>query len=447
LLMLRAAFKSAGADRAVAFTLLNRLTVMMTAVITLALVITYLPPDRQGYYFTFTSLLLLQSFLELGMGIVLVQFMSHEWSAMKLVDGDLVGSARSLARVGALVRIGLRWYLLAAVVFALVIGCSGTWLLLRQDAPSDVLLPWWSLCAMVSLSLLLVPLRSFLEGANQVVRVQTNASQIVVCASAAGWIALVAGLDLYSLTVVAGTTAILGLWLYGRAAKPFLRAARRGSGDEGLSWRNEFWPQQWRIALSLMSGFCVFQSFVPILFYVQGAVVAGQMGASLQIYSAVHTLGQAWGNSRAPKFGILGAIGKFAELRAVTKDIAKRGTATAALCAAFALCAVGVLKIMDYKADRFIGLVPLAVLLGTSVLLQRTAVETLVIRFQKAEPFVVNSVVSAVLMLGSNFVNGRYFGPAGVCVGFAVVMTCITAPWTHRIFSAQMARFESQTKS
>ena len=45
---------------------------------------------------------------------------------------------------------------------------------------------------------------------------------------------------------------------------------------EKISWRKEVFPMQWKIALSFMSGYFVFQLFTPVLFHYQGAEVASQ---------------------------------------------------------------------------------------------------------------------------------------------------------------------------
>ena len=44
----------------------------------------YLTAELQGYYYTFTSLIALQVFLELGFSIVVTQFASHEWANLNL---------------------------------------------------------------------------------------------------------------------------------------------------------------------------------------------------------------------------------------------------------------------------------------------------------------------------------------------------------------------------
>ena len=430
--------RSAGVDRAVFFSLVNRAAAITFSIVTLVLVLTYFAPDRQGYYYTFASLLLLQTFLDLGMGNVLAQFVSHEWAGLHLDESaHIVGDAVALSRLGGLVRVGLRWYLYAAGVFFLAVGLAGTFLLTRHQVPDGVLVPWWLVCAATAVSLLQWPLRSLLEGSNQVARVQRIATIILACSSMAGWLAILGGLQLYAVALTAGLTAVLALALFGVACTPFLRLAGRNAEAHGFSWREEFWPQQWRIAVSWMSGFCVFQSFVPILFYFQGAVIAGQMGASLQIYNAVNTVALSWINPKGPLMGMMGARGQIPELRATVRRTLRYSTVAAICGGVLVLAGFYLMETIHFKADRFAGMASLAVLMATAVIMQRSNVETLAIRFQKIEPFIVNSVVSAVLVLISNIVMSRYFGVTAVCAGFAAVMAAVTVPWIHSIYEAR----------
>ncbi len=47
----------------------------------------------------------------------------------------------------------------------------------------------------------------------------------------------------------------------------------------GISWRREVWPFQWKIAVSWLCDYFIFQLFTPVLFAFRGPVEAGQDGA------------------------------------------------------------------------------------------------------------------------------------------------------------------------
>src|SRR6185369_3301792 len=84
--------------------------------------------------------------------------------------------------------------------------------------------------------------------------------------------------------------------------------------EHAIGWRREIWPFQWRIALSWLCGYFIFQIFTPVLFAFQGPVTAGQMGMSLTISSGIGSIAVAWMSTKAPVYGGLIARGEIGEL-------------------------------------------------------------------------------------------------------------------------------------
>lgn len=426
----------AGIDRPTFYVLLNKVALLASSIVTLALVVVKFSPELQGYYYTFRSLMVLQTLVEAGMGTVLVQFVSHEWIRLSLGrSGRIEGDVPALARIAALTRLALRWYAWTAIAFFAVVGLIGSVLLTRRGAvPEDVMWPWWLLCAAVAISVFQIPLQAILEGSTQIARAQRIVTYALVCSSVAAWLSIILGLELYALPIAATLTAIVSLAGLGHACVPFLRLAKENRSESSFSWRREFWPQQWRIAVSWISGFLMFQSFVPVLFYFRGPVAAGRIGTSLQMYNAVNQIASSWSYARGPRMGALGASGKLAELRTLVRSTTIRATVVAGSGAIVVLAAIAAVKYLHIRADRFTGLDSLFALLVAAVTLQRSNVETLAVRFQKIEPFLVPSTVCAVVALASNIAMSRYFDTFGVCAAYAVIIIFLLTPWTHGIY-------------
>lgn len=433
--MLRRAVRLAGIDRPTFYVLLNKAALIASSIVTLALVIVKFSPAIQGYYYTFRSLMVLQQLLEAGMGAVLVQFISHEWVRLARGEsGRIDGDPSTLARVAALVRIAMRWYAVTAIAFFVVVGSIGEILLTRRGAvPSGVMVPWWLLCACVAISVFQIPLQAFLEGSGQIARAQRIITCSLACSSVGAWLSIILGFELYALPIASGIMAIVSLAALGRASLPFLRVARENRRESSFSWRREFWPQQWRIALSWVSGFFVFQSFVPIVFYFKGPVPAGRIGTSLQMYNAVNQIAASWAYARGPLMGSLGASGRLTELKSLVRATSWRSTAVAAGCALMVLAAIATIRYLNYRADRFTGLDSLSALLAAAIVLQLTNVETMAVRFQKIEPFVIPSCVCAALVFASNVVMSRSFGIPEMCMAYTAIITFVQMPWVHGI--------------
>src|SRR5260370_9192029 len=88
-----------GLDRAIAFTVLARVTQILGSTGTVLLILRFLSPVEQGYYYTLLSLVSLQVIFELGFSVVILQMAAHECAHLTLhrdgrVEGDPVAHAR-----------------------------------------------------------------------------------------------------------------------------------------------------------------------------------------------------------------------------------------------------------------------------------------------------------------------------------------------------------------
>ncbi len=112
-----------GVSRAVVFSVLLKLWQGCAGLLGLFLISTYFAPEVQGFYYTFASLVALQSFVELGLYLVISNVASHEWSQLSLSkDGGIEGNPQALARLVSLGRFVFNWYAVATLRGILVSG-------------------------------------------------------------------------------------------------------------------------------------------------------------------------------------------------------------------------------------------------------------------------------------------------------------------------------------
>ena len=107
--------KALGVDGAVAYMFLARLVVIAGSTGTVLLIVRYLSPVEQGYYYTLLSLVSLQMVFEMGLSFVIQQLAAHECIHLELdVDGSVSGDPVAHARLASALRLSLRWYTVAA---------------------------------------------------------------------------------------------------------------------------------------------------------------------------------------------------------------------------------------------------------------------------------------------------------------------------------------------
>jgi len=182
-------------DRAVAFALSTRALQLVAGPITLLLIGHTFTPQVQGFYYTFASLLALQSFVELGLYLVIINVASHEWAHLKLhKDGHIVGKPEALSRLVSLGRFIFKWYSAASVIF--IMGVSVAGYLFFSGTNQDSIYwqgPWVTLVLVTGLLLLAMPFTSLLEGCNQIATVNKFRTYQVGYGSLALWVTILLG--------------------------------------------------------------------------------------------------------------------------------------------------------------------------------------------------------------------------------------------------------------
>src|ERR1017187_4871500 len=116
----------AGVDRAVFFSNAAQLMRLVTGPMTMALVLRYLTPEIQGYYYAFYGVVAMQVFLELGFSQNILQFASHEFSKLRFTAAQtLEGDPVAKSRLISLGRLAFGYYVVAAVIVLLAVGIGG----------------------------------------------------------------------------------------------------------------------------------------------------------------------------------------------------------------------------------------------------------------------------------------------------------------------------------
>lgn len=425
-----------GIDRAIGWTAAARVWSVVAGPITLVLVATHLTPDEQGFYYTFSSILALQVIFELGLGYVVQQFASHEKAFLQWrPDGTLEGVDRHKERLGAVIRKTLRWYGIASVLMTISLLIGGTFFFAsKTTSVAGWQRPWITMTILAGVTLLLTPLTAVLEGCGAVADVARIRTWMVVASNLAIWTVLLSGGRLWaSPSVFAASLFVGATWLFARHRHFFLDLAR--AKGEDISWREEVWPFQWRIAVSWVSGYFIFQLFVPVLFRSQGPAAAGRMGMSIAVVTAMLTVSMSWLTTKMPAFGELIARRDFAALDARFFPAVWRSFAVMAFgCAVFFAGAMVLHSIGHRWSQRILDPLPLALLIATMLVNHIVFAEGVYLRAHKQEPFLWISVLSALAIGTATFTLGRIWGATGMMLGFFVATVVVSLGGGTRIF-------------
>ncbi|MGE3780450.1 MAG: hypothetical protein AB7F89_24895, partial [Pirellulaceae bacterium] len=293
-------------DRAVSFALVARAWQFVASPITSLLIATFFSEETQGFYYTFWSLIGLQTFTDLGFQLVVIHVASHEWSELTLNAQRVPeGSPGALARLAGLLRLVLAWYCAAAALFIPLVAVAGYVFFSRGSYPLPWVGPWLMLVVCAGASLCVSPLVAFLEGCNQVVTVHRYRLWQAITGNIAVWSLILLGAGLWvacaaSLVQLAWELYLVGI-VYRRFWSTLLAIPATGSG---MAWTKDVWPLQWRVAVQSIFHYFGYQIFVPVMF-VHSPKLAGQMGMTWTILTACQTVAFTWLQTRTPRLGML----------------------------------------------------------------------------------------------------------------------------------------------
>lgn len=432
-----------GIDGAIFYTVLARVIQGGGGVISILFIASFLTKVEQGYYYTFGSILAIQIFFELGLSGIITQFVAHELASLKWInDYQLEGSPESMSRLSSLLHFCVKWFVVIAFLLFFILIITGYIFFQKYgkgDSSVNWLLPWIIIAAATSSSLMLTPVLSFLEGLGQVkdvaaIRLIQQCTQIVGL-----FICLISGLKLYSSPIANVMSLIIPpIFIIYSSNLNRLKFIWMQLKEWKVSYKLEIFPFQWRIALSWISGYFMYQLFNPVIFATEGAVVAGQMGITLAVLNGVLTVSLSWINTKIPLLSSLVAKKDYDMLDHVFYKTIKQATCISFICL---LILIGGVAFLKYRAlsvgSRFLPLLPLILLSITTFVNQFVAGLAIYLRCHKKEPFLIFSIVMGALTAISTLLFGKIYGVMGIVISYSILTVFVSLIWAVYIFKTK----------
>jgi len=428
-----------GIDGAVAYTISSRIIQAGGGFISIVFISRFLSPNEQGYYYTFASILAIQVFFELGLSGIITQYTAHEFAYLKWTpDFNLSGEDYYQSRLSSLLRFCVKWFAIIAVILFFVLLAAGFYFFSNYNKGLYVewQSPWIILCLSTALNLFIDPLLAFFDGLGEVkdmskVRFIQRLVNILLI-----FVLFALGFKLYS-SAIASLVAICinYVQIFFSNRIKLLKIIWQAKGNFVIDYIKEIFPFQWRIALSWISGYFIFQLFNPVLFATEGAVVAGQMGMTLAVLNGVSSLSMTWINTKVPLFSTLIAKHDYNNLDIIFNRIVKQ---TCSSCALFLVILVAFVQILKHNhffiGNRFLPIFPLLLLSVATFFNQYIYAIATYLRCHKQEPFLMQSITMGLLIAFSTILLGKHFGVNGITIGYTTLGLLIGLPWSVWIF-------------
>lgn len=412
-----------GLDRAIAFTVLARGWSTLAGVATVLLIARFLTPAEQGYYYTFSSLVALQVVFELGFSFVILQLAAHERAHLHIQDdGSIAGDRVAHSRLASVLQKAVRWYTAGALLMAAALLPAGFHFFVahrQPGAPISWQLPWIAAVLATTFTFQMDPLFSFLEGCGRIPQVARMRFTQAFAGSLMAWTALCLHHGLFAPAMIISGQAIAGGCFLFTQRRLLLPLLRHTTSVHIVSWRREIWPFQWRIAISWLCGYFIFQLFNPVLFAYRGATEAGRMGMSLTVASALSSVAISWMSTKASPFGTLVARHEYGTLdRLFFRTLWQSALLLAAGAVVLLLGLAVVAQRFPYLAVRVLPLPVFGLLLATVFCNHIYISEALYLRAHKREPFLPFSIAIGILTACGTLFMGKFWGAQGVILGY-----------------------------
>lgn len=425
-----------GLDKAILYQGSGIIIGSIGGIISLVLITLKFSPDEQGVYYTFTSIAALQVFFELGLTGIIVQYAAHEFAHLNITadTGKINGPERHRSRLSSLLHLFVKWYSITAFLLVILLLSVGFIFFNRYNKNPDIhwQIPWIILSIGTSAFFVLNMLLAFLDGCGHI----KETSKIRTIAQAFGLgvsiCCLYSGYGLYALGLNAVIRVILSVYLIHRKRfYPVFTEIWHQKITEKLFYWKEIFPYQWKIALSWLSGYFIFQLFNPVLFAYVGAKAAGQMGLTMAGMTLAMNFAMCWMNTKIPLFSMLVAKKDYVELDAKFKQTLKQVLGMVIPCMLFLILLIESFSYFHLTihniafAEKFLPFRPLLLISVSALANIFIASFAIYLRCHKEEPYMWLSIITGFISIFSTFLLTKYFGLIGMTSGYCVI-TIIT---------------------
>ncbi|HEY1803792.1 MAG TPA: hypothetical protein VGG45_04875 [Terracidiphilus sp.] len=416
-----------GLDRAVGFTVFGRIFQGLGSVVNVLLILHFLTLPVQGYYYALWSVVALQSVFELGFSFVILQVAAHERVHLQLLpDGAVTGDPVARFRLASLLQLTVRWYSVACLLMGAALLTGGMHFFRLHQLAGHPRIWLWPLRMLVlgcMIAFALAPVLSFLEGCGQVAAVARARFFSSLLCMLAAWTAMLSHHGLFAPAVVLFAQSIVAsamLWSRRSLLWPLMRMR---VGDFGIHWRDEVWPFQWKIAVTWLCDYFIFQLFTPVIFAFRGPAEAGRMGLSMNIVMQMSGMMLVWMTTKAAPFGSLIAKSDNIGLDALFFRTFRQSLLLLSAAAAMVMAGVLVVPyIVPGLSHRIVSWPAFLLLLLTAIGGHVVQSEAIYLRAHKREPFLMQSILIATATAAGVILFAKTSGTLGVAIASFVVL-------------------------
>jgi polysaccharide biosynthesis protein len=435
-----------GIDGAILYTSSARIIQAGGSIITLLLIAKFLSKEEQGFYYTFTSVLTIQIFFELGLSGILTQFVAHEMAHIELENNIFKGEQKYISRLASIIHFSAKWYFIFALLLIIALILGGGIFFYKNTQGVEYIqweVPWLMVSIFGGLNLLISPIMAILQGMHKVKEIAklTFIQQIIVMI--VSWISLILGAKLYLVAINLMMNFFILLILYGLSGYlKLLCNLLKYKVIEKINYWKEIFPYQWKIALSWASGYFIFQALNPIVFSFYGAVIAGKLGMTITILNGILALVISWTSTKIPLWSSYIAKREYDELDKSVIYTIKKSTLVAFLGISGAIILIGGLQYFNLNlGNRFLPIELAFILLMTIPINNVINIWSASLRSFKKEPFLFVALMVGLFSITEVYITAKFFSLTILIVGYFLVFALVSLPLNLYVYNKKKKEY------
>lgn len=429
-----------GLDKAILYSSGARLIQSAGSLITLLFIFQGLSLFEQGYFFTFSSILALRLFFELGINNIIIQFTAHESSKILFNSNCILIEKEKSSKLFSIFHLISKYYPRITAIFLAFLYFIG-YIYFDYENHYEVSweLPWLLICFNSGLNFFIAPYFSFFEGLGHVKQISFFRLLQTIITLLITWTLLYLDARLYAVPVGSIIALIIVYLLFYMKYRKVIYQCIHYELTERISYIKEIFPLQWKLAISWISGYFIFQLFNPLLFTFSGPGMAAKMGTTLAILNSILFVSISWIQTKTPKISKLIAQKKYTDLDNLFDTAIKQsGLISMILSTIFVLIVylIDLFKISIMGLDfsgRFINPISMAIISLSFVFNNLLGGVAIYLRSHKVEPLMSNSIVFAILTIIGCTLSIKYFGINEMLLCYLIVSFSMTI-WGLIIF-------------
>jgi O-antigen/teichoic acid export membrane protein len=298
--------------------------------------------------------------------------------------------------------------------------------------------PWSLLVLATSVNLAHSVKLSYLEACGVLRYVAISRLKANIISTVFLLIALGLGAGLWSICVTPLVNAAwFSFWIYNHPSSQPYREERGYPALDSLSikriWAADIFPMQWKISLSWISGYLIFQLYTPVIFRHYGSIEAGRVGYTMTILTAILLVSTTFTNALAPRLAALFSSASFSEYNRIFNRSMRYSSIALFLLLSFSviLASISYAYGLPYS-DRLLPPIEIAIFAASVFCTGIISCLSIYLRSQQKEPLLSNSLATAAAMTISVLVSSNYSITAILLS--SLVIHSVSLAWAMKIF-------------